>query len=118
MVISKMTLTIPAYIARVKESQDPAISQWDLRKAEKYFLKTDEKLRHAIHKISDKGVLALSLGFEEWIAWLSDDKQISSVMMPAIEAIWAGSVDWRYLSPTHKPSWDGWSGPALGPAGA
>jgi hypothetical protein len=113
-----MALTIPWYIADAGIAEAPITYDWDDHDSDRFYLKPDERLRHRIHAISRRGVMALSLGFAEWIAWRLHryDKVIETVLLPGIEAIWAAVIDWRYLSPKSSPSWEGWSGRVLGPA--
>lgn len=110
-----MAFTPPPYIVRAKSLKAPITYDWDDQQADDYFLKPDERLRTEIRVISKRGTLSLSLGFAEWVAWRSDNEVVQSTVLPALEAIWAGGVDWKYLSTRNSPSWEGWSGPVLGP---
>jgi hypothetical protein len=59
------------------------------------------------------------VGFAEWIAWRLDKYSTDPVLFYAIEAVWAGILDWKYLRPLNevrKASGRGkWQGAERGP---
>jgi len=75
----------------------------------------DERLQHRMDGTTDRGVLALSAGFAEWILWRFSKQSSDPLLLNKIEAMWAGIVDWRYLSPLRMPPAHEWRGPVRGP---
>jgi hypothetical protein len=111
-----MALQVPNYIAKAKIVNIPIKHRWDDANFEKAYLTPDEKLRNRIDMTSDRGVIAVSLGFAEWIAWRFEDDPSHLTLLQLIEASWAGLVDWRYLSSeVPKLKWKEWQGPVRGP---
>ena len=111
-----MTLQIPNYIAKAQLATAPLNFKWDDATSDEVYITPDEKLRRRIKLTSKRGVIALSLGFSEWIAWRFGKDDSSLTLLNMIEACWASLVDWRYLS-KHAPvlDWDEWKGPVRGP---
>lgn len=111
-------LTIPDYIARLGIADVPVEYAWNDADPGAIH-RQDERLATYIAKMSDRGVVALSCGFAEWIAWRLHRKSDVAVLLDAIEAVWAGLIDWRYLAPLARnsaaPRRKDWRGPVRGP---
>ena len=111
-----MVLDMPDFIARARVADVPITHSWDDADPGKAYLTPDEALQDRIDRTSDRGVIALSLGFAEWIAWRFRFDPSHLTLLQVIEAGWAAEVDWRYLSTVvEKLHWKEWHGPVRGP---
>jgi len=92
-----MTWTFAAYIPLADIADRPADYVWNDRDPLFYY-REDPRFENRIAKICARGVVALSAGFAEWVAarW---PRLAEPVLLPEIEAVWAGIIDWRYLIP-------------------
>ena len=61
------------------------------------FCPKDPKLENKISSISSKGVMILSTGFAEWVAWAAHHHFSDPILLNYIEAVRAGTIDWKYL---------------------
>lgn len=109
------SLTIPPYVSRSGFVEAPITHAWDDADPEPAYLFMDERLQHRIGKTSDRGVLALSAGFAEWVAWRMSGFSDDPSLLLKIEATWAAIVDWRYLKLWERASSRNWQGPVRGP---
>jgi hypothetical protein len=110
-----MTLLMPPYIKNAKVADAPINYDWDDDDPEEAYLDPDERLRHRIGEISDRGVVALSAGFAEWIAWRLSKHSDTKLLFQVIEAVWAGIVDWSYFEQLDAPDFSDWQGSVRGP---
>lgn len=114
-------LTMPGYIKESGVVGAPVSYDWNDAFPESHFPE-DERLGHRIAKTRRRGVVALSSGFAEWIAWRFRPLVDTAVLLSEIEAVWAGIVDWRYVRPLatspNAPARDAWQGPERGPVRA
>jgi hypothetical protein len=110
-----MPLTIPPYIQRSNIADEPVTHTWDDDDPEFAYVGLDQRLQHRMDGTTDRGVLALSAGFAEWIAWRFGKLSSAPMLLYKVEAIWAGIVDWRYLSREPLPPAHDWHGPVRGP---
>jgi hypothetical protein len=111
-------ITIPSYIERTGIVEMPVKHAWNNSDPESLFPE-DARLAKRIGAICNRGVLALSAGFTEWIAWRLNKYSADPVLHFEIEAVWAGIIDWRYLGPlvqsSRAPDPDDWRGASRGP---
>jgi len=111
-------LTVPPYIELSGVVASPIKHEWNDHDHVRYY-RGDERLANRFNKICRRGNVALSAGFAEWIARRLSGTDVDRVLLQAIEAVWAGIVDWRYLKPlgeqTAAPDWDDCKGPVRGP---
>jgi hypothetical protein len=112
-----MTWTIAPYIPLTEIADRPVEYEWnDLDPL--FYYREDRRFENRIAKICDRGVVGLSAGIAEWVAarWL---KAAEPVLLPEVEAVWAGIIDWRYLRPAvaapNAPKGAAWQGPERGP---
>ncbi len=114
-----MTLKMPGYIDRLGISNDPIQYPWDDKKPMEAHRGNDSKLSAKISDISGKGIVALSIGFTEWIAWRLSKHSDDQIPFQVIEASWASIVDLRYMHPLNTPGLKleriDWQGPVRGP---
>jgi hypothetical protein len=110
-----MSLSLPDYIRRTGIMDAPIVHTWDDADPEPAYLALDERLYNRIGKTSDRGVLALSAGFAEWVAWRLSKVSNDSTLFQIIEALWAGIIDWRYMKPLQRLDRKAYQGPARGP---
>jgi hypothetical protein len=111
-------LVIPEYMARLEIADEPVGYRWNDADPGSIH-RQDERLATIIARTTDRGVVALSCGLAEWIAWRLHKKVNVLVLLNQIEAVWAGIIDWRYLGPLHRtglaPKRREWQGPVRGP---
>jgi len=109
---------MPKYIERSGVTGAEAQHKWDDDDPGIFFLE-DERLANRIAKASHRGVIALSAGFAEWIAWRSGKHCPEPVLLQEVEAVWAGIIDWRYVHPLGPakaaPERKDWKGAGRGP---
>jgi hypothetical protein len=110
-----MPLTSPDFILRTGIADEPVTHTWDDSDPDFAYVGMDERLQHRIDKTTYRGVLALSAGVAEWIAWRFHKVSSDSLLFDKIEAVWAGIIDWRYLSGNSLPVRHDWQGPVRGP---
>ncbi|MBS1213704.1 MAG: hypothetical protein H6R26_2321 [Proteobacteria bacterium] len=89
-----MTLNIPGYIKRANIENAPIDYAWTEEATE--FL-GEERLANRIRPICPRGIVALTTGFAEWVAWRLHNGLNDPILLDYIEAAWAGIIDWRYL---------------------
>jgi len=110
-------LTMPSYIRRSGIVGAPIQHSWNDADPGSYYAE-DERLGYRIAKTCYRGVVALSAGFAEWIAWRFSPFVSDTVLLLEIEGVWAGVIDWGHLIPPgpseHAPAKD-WTGPVHGP---
>lgn len=113
-----MILTIPKYLKQTNIADSPVQHAWNDADPQLMYL-GDARLAHRIGEISCRGVVALSAGFAEWIAWRLSKHCSAPVLFYEIDAVWAGIVDWKYMHPIspslHTPLPKDWQGPERGP---
>jgi hypothetical protein len=110
-----MKRDLPAVIARSGISDEPVNHGWDDNDPEFAYVGSDERMQNRISQISDRGVLALSAGTAEWIAWRFHKLTDEPLLFNKVDAIWAGTIDWHYLSTAPLPPRKDWQGPIRGP---
>lgn len=110
-----MALKIPKYIELTGIVDTPITHDWDNANPLKAYYCEDSRLEHRIAGTSDRGVIALSAGFAEWVAWRMQKHVADPVLFQLIEAIWASIVDWRYIRPFGLLKREEWNGPLGGP---
>jgi hypothetical protein len=62
------------------------------------------RLRDRLSALSDRAVLAFTVGSVEWVVWRFAAHLPDRTAIDAVEAAWAGIVDWRYLKNLEVPS--------------
>jgi hypothetical protein len=106
---------MPTYIDRSGVIDAPIKYDWDDEDPSDVYIGEDERLRNRIRAGSNRAIVALSAGFAEWIAWRLSKVCPEGVLFEAIEAVWAGIIDWHYLKPLRSLDWESWQGPSRGP---
>jgi hypothetical protein len=89
-------LTIPAYVERAAVVGAPIEHRWNDDDLPTFYEETD-RIQSAIAKTTTAGAVALALGCLEWVAWRFSKHTDVTVLLQAIEAMWAGVVDVRYV---------------------
>jgi hypothetical protein len=110
-----MALTVPPFIQRAGIADAPVGHRWDDTDPEFAYVTMDARLQRRIGETTHRGVLAVSAGLAEWIAWRFHKLCDEPLLFHKIEAMWAGLVDWRYLSGARLPEQHQWHGPVRGP---
>jgi hypothetical protein len=83
-----------------------------------FYYREDPRFEKRLAAICNRGVVALSAACAEWVAarW---PKLAEPVLLPEVEAVWAGVVDWRFLKPPvtapNAPQGEAWKTPEAGP---
>lgn len=114
-----VSLLIPKYVKKAEVVGAPIGYKWDDATSDEIYTKPDQVLQNQIDKVSDRAIVALSVGFAEWVTWRFQPNNFQQDVLQFIEATWAGIIDWRYLAkepPKHV--WDEWEGSVLGPLSA
>lgn len=111
-----MAFTVPRYV-QVPNIQNPTIRYtWDDWNVEEVDMPLDERLQERFGAISQRAVVAFTIGTAEWIVYrfgaLSDDPFPGQ----RLEAAWAQVVHFRY-SYEQDVNLDEWNGPVRGPIG-
>src|SRR3954468_22133595 len=109
-----MALSPPNYIVSGVQTA-PFQYEWDDDNAEDIYLRPDSRLDAKLHQIADRAEVALTLGIAEWIAWRFREACPDPILLQFIEAVWAGIIDWRYISGAEGLSKKNWHGPVRGP---
>lgn len=110
-----MGLKVPNYIDVLKLDTYPVTHSWNDKDPDSVYLKPDEPLRNRIDAISGRGIFSLSVGIAEWIFWRLDRAHSADKLWLLLEAMWAGTIDRRYILMPDGPSWEKWQGPVRGP---
>jgi hypothetical protein len=109
-----MSLTVPPYIVKAGVCGAPVGYEWPEGDKDHILLNTnDEKLGKQMGQTSPRGILALSIGMTEWIAWRFQGNPESAVVLNIAEAMWATMADWRYAKISAYPDFQ--KGPVGGP---
>jgi hypothetical protein len=114
----EINMMMPSYIKRADIVDCPIQYNWNDADPGLLYLE-DERLANRIGKICYRGIIALSAGFAEWIAWRLSKHCTDPVLFHEIEAVWAGIIDWRYMRPLGRsskaPERKDWHGAERGP---
>ncbi|HTR54678.1 MAG TPA: hypothetical protein VMJ10_28495 [Kofleriaceae bacterium] len=109
-------LAIPSYIAAASVVGKPLKHAWNDDEPDLEY-QSDPRTERAISAAANRAILALSAASAEWIAWRVSAAADSTPLFEAIEAAYAGVVDWRYVRPLDRkdaPWREKWHGPARG----
>lgn len=102
--LAATALSLPSYVESSGIMNAPVEHNWDDSDPMAAYAWLDERLQHRIGAISHRGRLAVSAGFAEWIAFRLKPFCSDPLLFHKIEAIYAGIVDWRYMSSQALPS--------------
>lgn len=91
-------IDMPNHIRQAGIVDQPVNHTWNDEDPQSLYPR-DGRLAIRIGKICNRGVVALSAGFAEWIAWRLSKFSSNSLLLLEIEAVWAGIIDWRYVGP-------------------
>jgi hypothetical protein len=89
-------LTIPHYIEQAGVVGVPIRYKWDDDDLPTFYTEAD-RIERSIAATTTAGAVAGALGCLEWIAWRLSSHADVSVLLQALEAMWAGVVDPRYV---------------------
>src|SRR5262245_5618024 len=110
-------LSIPSYVQASGSVGAPVTYEWNDSDVPTFYTETD-RIQATIAKATTAGAVALALGALEWIAWRMPHRENAEVVLQAIEAMWAGIIDIRYVrSLRHSPlalKRADWQGPERG----
>jgi hypothetical protein len=113
-----LILSEPSYIKKAAIVEVPIQHNWNEADPDQMYL-GNRKIEKQLQPVCYRGVLAISLGCAEWIAWRMVKNSSEQVLFQYIEALWAGIVDWRYVRDPYsigkKLDWSDWQGPIRGP---
>jgi hypothetical protein len=116
-----MSLSLPDYIRQAGVVGAPVGYKWDDEDADEFYPE-DEKISYLLDKICYRGVVALSAGFAEWVAWRLSQPCDARILLQEIEAVLAGIIDWDYVGPLGQspqaPNLKKYRGPECGPIAA
>lgn len=101
-----MSLFKPSYIQAADIVDQPIQHEW-VEADEEMLIIGNSRLEQRICSISNRGILALSLGSLEWVVWRLSRYLPDSVPFQIVEAAWASIIDWRYLK-WQEPPVDEW----------
>jgi hypothetical protein len=110
-------LAIPNYVEAAGLVGKPLKHKWDDEEPDLYY-QTDDRTERSISAAANRAILALSAATAEWIAWRVSGEADNAPLLHAVEATYAGVVDWRYVRPLDNktaPVREKWNGPARGP---
>jgi hypothetical protein len=93
-------LTIPNYIEEAAVVGAPIRYKWDDDDLPTFYTESD-RIQSTIAKTTTAGAVALALGCLEWVAWRLSAQSDISLLLHALEAMWAGIVDARYVRSLH-----------------
>jgi hypothetical protein len=96
---------MPSYIKAAKVSEDPISHEWS-ETDEENLLNDNPSLRARISAISFRGQLAFAAGTAEWVAWRFSRFLEDQTACQALEAVWAGQIDRRYVRSLDMPEWE------------
>lgn len=111
-------LTIPAYVEEAAVVGLPIKHKWNDEDLPTFYTESD-RIEATIAKTTTAGAVAIALGSLEWVAWRMSKHADVDVLLQAIEAMWAGIIDVRYVrslreSPLALKHKD-WQGASRGP---
>jgi hypothetical protein len=89
-------LSIPAHVERAAVVGAPIEHRWNDDDPPTFYAETD-RIQSTIAKTTTAGAVALALGCLEWVVWRFSKHADVTVLLHAIEAMWAGIVDVRYV---------------------
>jgi hypothetical protein len=111
-------IEISRYIKAADISDEPIRYDWDDNDPSSYY-RDNFGFETKISKICIRGIVALSTGYAEWIAWRLNNYSKCPILFQAVEAVWAGIVDWSYMAPLaptpYSPRSDEWRGAERAP---
>jgi hypothetical protein len=95
----------PTYIELAKVEDEPIEFDWSEEEEESVLL-DQPQLRKRLNAITYRGELAFAVAVVEWITWRLSHQLEDDEALKAIQASWAGVIDWRYLKSLDVPAWD------------
>lgn len=104
-----MPRPIPRYIREAKICDVKIGYFWDDMEIHQYFDYGDPNLSTRLAKVSDRANIAFTIAIGEWTVHRFDKVSADRTPHRYFEALWAGSIDWRYLSGVTFPG-DEWEG--------
>lgn len=110
-----MILTIPKYIEDTGIQGAPIKHRWSEEASDDVYARESPKMEDLMDEISFRGVLALSAGISEWIAWRLHGLSNYEEPLQFIEAVWAGVIDHRYTIEWEWAENRKYTGPIDGP---
>jgi hypothetical protein len=110
-----MPLDLPEYISGSGILDAPIEFEWPEKNPEDVYTTPDERLAGRMAKTSQRGILALSAGTSEWIAWRFSGHAEILTILNLTEAMWATMIDWRYLKIGAMLDAREWRGQVRGP---
>src|SRR5271169_4587789 len=114
-----MPLPIPKHILASTVRDTTIRFKWDDWNVEQVEEPIDEKFEKRLQGISQRAVVALTVGTAEWMVYRFE--ALSEDPLPAqhVEAAWAQVVNWKYGTCTWEDytAEQDWTGPVRGPLG-
>jgi hypothetical protein len=110
-----MIITIPSYIESAGIVGQPLKYKWSVAVSENIAEQQSARIENLVDELTFKGILTLSLGVAEWIAWRMDGLSDFKKPLLAIEGLWAAIVDPLYFCDFEPFDIGGSKGPADGP---
>jgi hypothetical protein len=89
-------LSIPAYIEKSAIVGAAIKYRWNDGDLPTFYTESD-RIQSMIAKTTTAGAIALALGCLEWVAWRLSKHAEVTVLLQAVEAMWAGIIDVRYV---------------------
>lgn len=109
-----MSRSIPGYIRDAPIFDDKIRYEWDDMRTDEYFDREDLELAERLANVSDRANIAFTIAIGEWIVHRFDVVSDDQTPRLYMEALWAGSIDWRYLSGATFSN-EEWEGPVRRP---
>jgi hypothetical protein len=111
-------LKVPWYVTTAGVEQAPISHNWKDDDANTFYSERDS-IQASLARTTPAGAVAVALGCLEWVAWRMSEHAEVTLVLQAIEAMWAGLIDRRYVrdlydSPLALLGRD-WQGPERGP---
>ena len=96
----------------------PIQHKWNDKDVPTFYTETD-RIQSMIARTTTAGAVALAVGCLEWVAWRMSKHSDVTLLFKAIEAMWAGIIDYRYVRSLYDSplvlKQKEWQGPAKGP---
>ncbi|MCP3136667.1 iron chaperone [Pyxidicoccus xibeiensis] len=93
----EMPMPLPAYLQHASIIGRPVVHRWGPGDAMASFGNTNRTVENKLAALSFRALLGLAAALGEWMHRRFEHLHDDTELRLAIEAIWAASIDWRYL---------------------
>jgi hypothetical protein len=104
-----MPRPIPQYIQEAPIFDSKIGYKWDDMAIAQYFDYDDPDISERLDKVCDRANIAFTIAVGEWVVHRFDEISADRTPHRYFEALWAASVDWRYITGDtfHEDKWGG-----------